>query len=100
MNDRTKAIMMVVGLSHQLREWIDFSKSLGYVTQRFKHESGILSNQCGKLISMLEADDEEVYEHSIQISSLFEKIAKMDSQDMKRIYGLISKIEEQNKEHV
>jgi HD-GYP domain-containing protein (c-di-GMP phosphodiesterase class II) len=94
MTQKTKAIMMVFGLTHQLSAWIDYSRSLGYMTQSFKQESGILSRQCHKFISMFGAQDEEVYEHSVQISELFEKLAKMDEYDIKRVVGLINKIEQ------
>ena len=97
MTDRTKAIMMVFGLTHQLNAWLEFSRSLGYMTQKFKYSSGILSNQCNKFLHEFEAMDEMVYEHSVQVSEIFERIAKMDEKDIKSLLGLIKKIETRNK---
>jgi hypothetical protein len=94
MTEKTKAIMMVFGLTHQLSAWIDYSRSLGYMTQSFKQESGLLSRQCHKFIGLFGAQEDEVYEHSVQISELFERIAKMDESDIKRVVGIINKIEQ------
>lgn len=95
MSEKGKAVMMVIGLCHQLSAWIEFSRNMGYMTQRFKQESGILANQCKKFIAAFDANDDDLYEHSVQISELFERIAKMDQEDIKRVYGIIKKIEEQ-----
>ena len=95
MNERTRSVMMVMGLCHQLSAWIDFSRNLGHMTRMFRYESGILSNNCQRFIKMFGGEDDQVYEHSVQISELFERIAKMDQEDIKRVYGIIKKIEEQ-----
>jgi hypothetical protein len=93
MNQRTKTVMMVFGLCHQLSEWIDFARDFGYMTQSFKQDSGILVRQCRSFLSKYGAVEDEVYEHSVQVSELFERIAKMDEEQIKRVIGLITKIE-------
>lgn len=97
MSDRTRVLMMVFGLAHQLQAWIEFAKSFGYMTKTFKQESTMLSSQCQRMIKAFEADDEDIYEHSVQISDLFERIAKLDGEDVKRVLGLINKIEQTKK---
>lgn len=84
---------MMVGLAHQLVAWTDHARDLGYMTRAFKYESGILSQNLKKFLGVFEALDDDVYEHSVQISDLFERIAKMDEQQIKRVLGLIAKIE-------
>lgn len=85
----------MIGLSHQLIAWIDYARDFGYTTKNFKYESGILGNNLKKFLSEFQADDDLLYEHSVQISELFERIAKMDESEVKRVLGLISKIEDQ-----
>ena len=89
--------MLVFGLSHQLKAWIDYARDFGYMTQKFKQDSGTLSSQLGNFIANYGALDDEVYEHSVQISELFERIAKLDDTDIKRVVNLMNKIESQKK---
>jgi hypothetical protein len=93
MNDRTKAIVMIFGLSHQLNAWLEYARSFGYMTQRFKQDSAVLSKQCEKFNQSFGAMEEEVYEHSVKISELFERIAKLDDFDINRVIGIVEKIE-------
>lgn len=58
----------------------------------FKYQSKLLADMCDKYIANYKAMDDEIYEHSIQISELFETIAKMDQDDINRVMGLINKI--------
>lgn len=92
MSDRTKALIMVFSLSHQLQAWLEYARSFGYMTQSFKQESNLLSKQCDKVIRMFGANEDELYEHSIQISDLLEKLSKLDESDVKSVLGLINKI--------
>jgi len=85
--------MMVFGLAHQLKNWIDHARSLGYMTQKFKHDSGNMSNQLGRFIENYGANEDEVFEHSVLVSDVFERLARMDEQDIKRIIKLMDKIE-------
>lgn len=85
--------MMVFGLCHQLAEWIEFARDFGYMTQSFKQDSGNLVRQCRSFLQKYGAAEEEVYEHSVQVSELFERIAKMDEEQIRRVIGLVSKIE-------
>lgn len=92
MSDRTRALVMVFSLTHQLKEWINYSRSFGYMTQLFKHESNILSKQCDRFIGSFGIMDDDISDHSAMISELFEKLSALDEQDTKRVFGLIDKI--------
>jgi hypothetical protein len=100
MTDRTKTVMIVFGLSHQLKNWIDYARDFGFMTRKFKHDSGVLSNMLNGFINNYGAADDEVFEHSVQVSELFERIAKLDETDIKRVVNLINKIETQKKNEV
>jgi hypothetical protein len=93
MTDRSKTVMMVFGLCHQLRNWIDYARAFGFMTQKFKQDSGVIRKHIDSFIANYGAEHDEVFEHSVQVSELFERIAKMDEQDIKRIVNLINKIE-------
>lgn len=95
MTDRTKTVIMVFGLCHQLRNWIDYARAFGFMTQKFKQDSGTIRKHVDSFITNYGAEDDEVFEQSVQVSELFERIAKMDEQDIKRIVNLINKIESQ-----
>jgi hypothetical protein len=95
MNDRTKTVMMVFGLCHQLKNWIDHARSFGYMKHKFKQDSGLLSQQLRSFINTYGADIDEVFEQSVQVSDVFERIARMDEQDIKRLMNLMDKIESQ-----
>lgn len=92
-NQRTKAVMMVFGLCHQTVAWLRFARDLGYMSRDFKYDSKLLNDFMEKFMHRYGAMEEEVYEHSIQISDLFERIAKLDETDIRRIDGLLTKIE-------
>lgn len=85
--------MMVFGLAHQLKNWIDHARGMGHMTQKFKHDSGNLSIQIGRFIENYGANEDEVFEKSVMVSDVFERLARMDEQDIKRIIKLIDKIE-------
>jgi hypothetical protein len=95
MNDRTKTVMMVFGLCHQLKNWIDHARSFGHMKHKFKQDSGLLSQQLGSFITNYGALDDEVFEHSVLVSDVFERIARMDQEDIKRLMNLMDKIESQ-----
>lgn len=84
---------MVICLAHQLAAWIDHARDFGYMTKNFKFESGVLSSNLKKFLTIFEATDDEMYEYSVQVSDLVERIAKMDEGQIKRVAGLINKIE-------
>lgn len=91
--DRTKTIMMVFGLCHQLKNWIDHARSMGHMTHKFKHDSGNISTQLGNFIANYGASDDEVFEHSVLVSDVFERLARMDDKDINRLLKLMDKIE-------
>lgn len=94
MSDRTKALIMVFSLCHQLQAWLEYARSFGYMTQSFKQESNLLNKQCEKVIKMFGANEEELYEHSVQVSDILEKLSRLEADDVKRVIGLINKIEQ------
>lgn len=83
---------MCFGLAHQLSAWLRFMVDLNDAKRDFKYQSKLLADMCDKYIANYKAMDDEIYEHSIQISELFETIAKMDQDDINRVMGLINKI--------
>lgn len=85
--------MMVFGLSHQLKNWIDHARSLGHMTQKFKHDSGNLSMQLDRFMKNYGADDDLLFENSVQVSDVFERIAQLDEHDIRRVIKLMDKIE-------
>ena len=85
--------MMVFGLCHQLKNWIDHARSFGFMTQRFKQDSGMISRQLESFINNYGAAEDEVFEHSVLVSDVFERLARMDNQDINRIVKLMDKIE-------
>jgi hypothetical protein len=83
---------MVFGLTHQLSAWLRFMVDMNDAKRDFKYNSKLLADMCDKYIANYKAMDDEIYEHSIQISDLFETIAKMDQKDINRVMGLINKM--------
>jgi hypothetical protein len=92
MTDRLRNLLMVFGLTHQLSVWLRFMVDMNDAKRDFKYNSKLLADMCDKYIANYKAMDEQIYEHSIQISDLFETIAKMDQEDINRVIGLINKM--------
>jgi DNA-binding ferritin-like protein (Dps family) len=92
MTDRLRNLLMVFGLTHQLSVWLRFMVDMNDAKRDFKYNSKLLADMCDKYIANYKAMDDEIYEHSIQISDLFETIAKMDQKDINRVIGLINKM--------
>lgn len=96
MNDRTKTVLMVFGLAQQLNAWLEYGRSFGHMTQKFKQSSKLLSDQCLSFNKQFGAIEDEVYEHSVQISDLFERVARLDENGIKSVLGLLNKIEKRD----
>jgi hypothetical protein len=96
MTERTKTVMMVFGLAHQLNAWLDFGRDMGHMQKEFKHQSGILSNLSMNFIRRFGAQEPEIYEHSVQIAEIFERVARLDEDGIKSMLGLLNKIEKRN----
>lgn len=92
MNDRLRNLLIVFGLAHQLSVWLKHLTDMGDVTRDCKYSSKVLKDMCDRFIEKYGATDDMIYEHSVQISELFETIAKMDQKDINRVIGLINKI--------
>lgn len=92
MNDRLRNLLMCFGLTHQLSVWLRFMVDMNDAKRDFKYNSKLLADMCDRYIANYKAMDEEIYEHSIQISEVFEAIAKMNQFEIDEVIELINKI--------
>lgn len=92
MTDRQRNLLMVFSLAHQLTQWMRFMVDLNNATREFKYDSKLLADHCDRYIRRYMAQDQEIYEHSIQISDLVEAIAKMDQAEVDMVIEVINRI--------
>lgn len=95
-DNRTKTVLMVFGLAHQLNAWLEYGRDMGHMQKEFKNSSGMLSQQSASFIKRFGAHEPEVYEHSVQIAELLERLAKLDENGVQSMLGLLTKIEKRN----
>lgn len=87
---------MVFGLAHQLSVWLKHLTDMGDVNRECKYSSKVLMDVCDRYIQKFAAMDDEIYEHSVQISELFEAIAKMDQDQIDKVIQLVTELSKQN----
>lgn len=98
MSDRLRNLMIVFGLAHQLNVWLKHLTDMGDVNRDCKYSSKVLMDMTDRYIRKFAAMEEEIYEHSVQISELFEAIAKMDQEQIDDVMQLITKLNNRNNE--
>lgn len=92
MSDRLRNLLMVFGLAHQLNVWLKHLTDMGDVNRECKYSSKVLMDMTERYIRKFAAMEEEIYEHSVQISELFEAIAKMDQKQIDEVMQLVTKL--------
>lgn len=96
MNERTKTVLMIFGLSHQLETWLRYGRDMGHMTQKFKYHSGMLQSKLKHFMSEFGAQEDEVYDHSFQLAEILERVARLDENGIKSMIGLLDKIEKRS----
>lgn len=97
MNDRTKILALVFILAQQLRAWLSFARDAGHMQREFKYLSGILFAALDRFLKYFfdghAEEDDTVYEHSVKVSEVVEKLLSLDDDDLRRVEGLILKMQ-------
>lgn len=95
-DEKTRTLLLVFVFCQQLKAWLTHARDFGHLNRQFKYLSGILLNS---LNSMLKywfdghgEEDDTIYEHSVHVSELVEKLVTLEDDDIKRVMGLVDKI--------
>ena len=104
MDSRTRTLLLVFVFAQQLRAWIKHARDLGHLNREFKYLSGILLNALENLLKYFFAghgdEDDTIYEHSVGISEVVEKLVTLEDEDIKRVMKLVEKIKRERNESV